>query len=48
MVTCEEEVVRSRTVFVLYKHEINAGALEERDSVYEKEGKKGKTTGTLV
>lgn len=40
--TCEEVVVCSRTIFVLYKNEINAGALEERDSVYEKKEKKEK------
>lgn len=42
MVTCEDVVVCSRTTFVLYKLEINAGALEERDCVYEKKEKKGK------
>lgn len=40
--TCEEVVVCSRTTFVLYKLELNTGALEERDSVYEKKEKNGK------
>lgn len=48
MVSCEEVVVCSRTIFVLFKLEINAGALEERDSVYENKEKKGKTAGTLA